>query len=124
MAEKRRKLIGHCPICDKELIVASLKCKNCDTEIKGEFALSPFNLLNTSQHEFALVFLKNAGNIKMIEKELNISYPTVKKNLDELLQALGIGDEKKPYLSRKDVLDSLKNGEISFEEAEKLLQEV
>ena len=60
----------------------------------------------------------------MIEKQLNISYPTVKKNMDELCKALGFSnvteaEDVKP--TRESVRIKLKNGEITFEEAEKML---
>lgn len=123
----KKSVIGTCPICKEDLYVKTLKCSNCDTELSGEFSLSPFDYLTKEQIEFALVFIKNQGNIKGIEKSLNISYPTVKKNIDDLCKALGFvssGDDdviQKEELSRDEVKRKLKNGEISFEEAEQLL---
>ncbi len=102
------------------------KCLRSDSgiEINGEFNLTPFDYLTKEQLQFALIFIKNQGNIKMIEKQLNISYPTVKKNLDELCLSLGfkafkIDNDVKP--SRESVKEKLKNGEITFEEAEDML---
>ena len=116
-----KQVIGQCPICQEELIVTKLTCPNCKTDIVGEFELSRFNHLSKEQLNFVLVFIKNQGNIKMIEKELGISYPTVKKNLDDVIIALGykVVDDK-----RSEILNRLKNGEIDFDEAEKLLQKL
>ena len=86
-----------------------------------------FSYLTVEQQNFALVFLKNAGNIKAIEKELNISYPTVKKNLDEVIKGLGFDEVTINYsekLTRSDILKMLKNKEITFEEAEGMLKEL
>ena len=119
-----KKVLGTCPVCGKQLNVSVLTCKECDTSIHGEFTLSKFDYLTASQQEFALVFLKNGGNIKLIEKELNISYPTVKKNLEDVIKALGfekiniIEGEK---MTKEEIYRALKNGEISFDEAEELL---
>lgn len=126
----KKNVIGYCPICNEKLTAKTLRCDHCDTEITGEFNLSPFDYLSKEQLDFALVFIKCEGNIKAIEKSLNVSYPTVKKNIDDLITALGMNnvttidsasliDNKK--LSREEVGKMLKNGEISFEEAEKLL---
>ena len=126
----KKNVIGYCPICNEKLIAKTLRCDNCDTEITGEFNLSPFDYLTKEQLDFALVFIKCEGNIKAIEKNLNISYPSAKKNIDDLINALGMNnvntieaseltDNKK--LSREEVGKMLKNGEITFEEAEKLL---
>lgn len=119
-------VLSKCPICGGELKVTKLECNNCNSKIEGEFKLSKFNYLSDEQLKFALVFLKNAGNIKAVEKELDISYPTVKKNLDELIEALGfsrvdIKGEVTEYNNRKDVLAALKDNRISYEEAKKIL---
>ena len=113
------KVINRCPICGDKLVVTSLRCEECETEIKGRFNLSVFDYLSESQQKFVLIFLKNGGNIKLIEKELGISYPTVKKILDEVSAVLGIASPNKE--TRESVLSKLKNDEISFEEAEALL---
>lgn len=123
----KKKILGYCPICDEKLMVSQLKCNECNTKIEGEFSLSKFDYLTVEQQNFALVFLKNAGNIKAIEKELNISYPTVKKNLDEVIKGLGFDEVTINYsekLTRSDILKMLKNKEITFEEAEGMLKEL
>lgn len=123
----KKKLLGTCPVCDGKLVVSELTCKDCGTKIKGEFNLSKFDYLSGELQEFALIFIKNAGNIKSVERDLNISYPTVKKNLDELIKNLGfdtvniIPEEK---MTRTEILRALKNKEITFETAEKMLKDV
>ena len=115
-------VIGECPICKSDLKVTRLTCTNCSTEITGNFKLSKFNYLSKEHLYFIEVFIKNKGNIKQIEKELGISYPTVKKNLDEVIVSLGykISDEDK--IKRADVLEKLEKGELSASEAAKLLK--
>lgn len=117
----KKNVIGYCPICNDKLTVKTLRCNKCETEISGEFLLTPFDYLSKEQLEFALIFIKNQGNIKNIEKTLKISYPTVKKNIDELCSALGFNSEIDNNPTREEVKRRLKNGEISFEEAEELL---
>ena len=117
----KNNIIGYCPICDKKLHVKTLKCESCGSEISGEFNLSKFDYLTKEQQEFALLFIRSQGNIKQIEKVMNISYPTVKKNLDDLIKALGYSVVEQ--VSRDEVKRRLKNGEISFEEAEIMLGE-
>lgn len=123
----KKKLLGTCPVCDGRLFVTELTCRACDTKLHGEFQLSKFDYLSSELQEFALVFIKNAGNIKGVEKDLGVSYPTVKKNLAELIRNLGyeskdvILEEK---MTREEVLRALKRKELSFDEAEKLLKEL
>lgn len=116
----KKNIIGYCPICKEKLIVKTLRCNHCDTEITGEFELNPFDYLSKEQLDFALVFIKNQGNIKGIEKELGISYPTVKKSIDDLCNSLSIKVSSDEDL-REETKRRLKNGEISFEEAERIL---
>lgn len=117
----KKQVIGKCPICNHDLYVKTLRCEECETEVTGEFTLSPFDYLTKEQIEFALVFIQNEGNIKGIEKSLNISYPTVKKNIDDLVRALGFTVEEENMVSRDDIKRKLKSGEITIEEAEELL---
>lgn len=123
----KKEVIGKCPICGHDLYVTKLSCGCCHSEITGEFTLSKFNYLSYEQLRFVEIFIKNGGNIKMIERELKISYPTVKKLLDEVTQALGYNKvtiEEEILPTRKEILDSLKNEDISFAEAEELLNKI
>jgi len=117
-----RNVIGECPICESDLIVTKLQCTNCKTEISGEFQLSKFNYLSKEHLYFIEVFIKNRGNIKQIEKELGISYPTVKRNLDEVIQSLGykVTDDNK--LKKEEIFKKLEKKEITALEAAKLLK--
>ncbi len=119
-----KHVIGECPICGQDLYVTKLQCSNCHTEISGEFQLSKFNYLSKENLYFIELFIKNKGSIKKLEKELKVSYPTVKKQLSEVITALGYTDDDsdEPMDYEKDqVLQRLANGEISSQEAMNLL---
>lgn len=119
----KKEVIGSCPICTNELKVTKLTCDSCGTNIDGEFELCNFCKLSGEERAFLEVFIKNRGNIKVIEKELNISYPTVKSRLDNLIKSLGYEvEEKENSVDKKEVLSKLNNGEISTEDALKLLR--
>ena len=85
-----KRLISKCPACHETLQVTTLKCPDCGMELKNTFDLSPFDLLDNEQFEFLITFLKNRGNLKEVQSEMQISYPTAKKELDELLAALNL----------------------------------
>lgn len=125
----QKYVIGECPICDHDLFVTKLQCSNCHTEISGEFQLSKFNYLTKEHLYFIELFIKNKGNIKKLEKELKVSYPTVKKMMSEVIESLGykVDDaDDDDEISQKDkdaILDKLSKGEISSEEALRLLKE-
>jgi hypothetical protein len=126
---KRKEVISNCPVCQHELSITRLHCNNCNIEITGDFNLSRLNYLSKDQLHFVELFLKNQGSIKSVEKEMNISYPTVKKLLNEVLLALGYDvdenmNENKTTIQRQQILDRLANKEISFDEATNLLRNV
>ena len=114
-------MIGLCPVCYHELTISKLSCNHCSTEISGKFKMSIFDKLSDEQKEFALTFIKNEGNIKKIEEDLGISYPTVKNKLKDLKKALGY-DNKESTVDKAEILEKISTGEITPEEGVKLLK--
>ena len=114
-------LISECPVCRKQLKITKLQCTHCHTTIENEFELSTFASLNKDQLIFIEVFLKCRGNIKEVEKELGVSYPTVRGKLDDIVTSLGYSTSKKVKTDRKKVMVMLENDEITAEEAISLL---
>jgi hypothetical protein len=116
------KILSKCPVCSSRLKATRLKCDGCSTVVENQFELSKFDYLNSEQLSFIEVFLKSRGNIKDVEKELGISYPTVRAKLDEVIVALGYTVAKqKPSTDKKEVIDMLEKGEITADEALKML---
>lgn len=119
----KKIVLGRCPICQSKLKVIRLQCGTCKTGIDGEFELDKFSYLTDEQKTFIEIFIKNRGNIKEIEKDLGISYPTVRRNLDQVIEALGYSvkpsDEE---VNKKDILEKLSVGALTPEEALKKLR--
>lgn len=123
------KIPHRCPVCDHEMKISKLSCTFCPTKIEGEFSSSKFCRLPAELLVFTETFIKCRGNIKEVEKELGISYPTVRSRLDSVIEALGYGGEKvresgyekinssEEALRRQEILESLERGEISAQEA-------
>ncbi|MDW8802058.1 DUF2089 domain-containing protein [Clostridium sp. A1-XYC3] len=117
------RVISKCPVCNSKLKIAKLRCSKCSTVIENDFEFSKFEYLNEEYLNFMEVFLKCRGNIKDVEKELGISYPTVRAKLDEVVSALGYSVVKKPTVGSKEILDMLEKGEISAEQAVNMMKE-
>ena len=116
------KVLTKCPICSEELKITKLECSNCNTNIENDFSFSKFEKLSQEQLHFVEVFLSCRGNIKDVEKKLNISYPTVRGKLDEINQTLGLNARKNIDNEKQHIMNMLENGEISSDEAIKLLK--
>ncbi|MGC4190976.1 MAG: DUF2089 domain-containing protein [Thermomicrobiales bacterium] len=114
---------GQCPVCASELHVTRLECATCGTGIDGHFRLNRFSRLSPDHLAFLETFVKNRGIIKDVEAELGISYPTVRARLDDVIRALGFPaqeDGMRPSQAREErrqILEALRNKEISAEQA-------
>lgn len=124
-------VLTKCPVCTHQLKAVKLTCQNCGTNIENTFDFPKLMHLTREQLDFVEVFILCRGNIKDVEKELNISYPTVRAKLDQVIEELGdtkvnfasddINEKKRKIDSaasnRQIILDQLEKGEISPEEA-------
>ncbi len=117
------KLISRCPVCSGRLRAVKLKCSKCSTVIENEFELSKFESLGEEQLSFMEIFVKCRGNIKDVERELGISYPTVRAKLDEVISALGYTIAKKPSVESTEIIDMLEKGEITADQAVSMMKE-
>ena len=124
------KIPNNCPICGGELAVTTLYCNSCDTTISGHFhpEVNPLGMLSKEQIQFILTFIRCEGRFNRMEEEMNLSYPTLRNRLNDIIRAMGYepGKEDTSGILSEDerinVLDRLANGEISAEEAQLLLK--
>jgi hypothetical protein len=86
-------VIATCPVCSDELTIARLHCRSCGTALEGEFGVGRFGRLDREQMHLLESFLRSRGNLKEMERELGISYPTVRGRVDALVRALGLSDD-------------------------------
>jgi hypothetical protein len=123
-------LPGSCPFCGGAIAVTSFLCGKCDAEVKGHFTANKLAALDGPQAEFALAFIRNRGNIKELERELGVSYPTVRARLDDVNRALGFrikedaaaADETRSR--RAEVLAAVEEGEMTAAEAAEALKQL
>jgi hypothetical protein len=118
-----------CPVCQQTLAVTRLHCQACDTAIEGRFQLGGFGQLTPEQLAFAAAFIKNEGKLNRLERELDLSYPTLRARLTELIRAMGFEPGQEEAASagaaeadRLRVLDELAAGKLSADEAIKALK--
>jgi len=84
-------VISTCPVCSGELAVTRLHCRSCGTTLEGEFSVGRFGRLTKEQLALLESFLRSRGNLRDMERELGISYPTVRSRVEALVRALGFG---------------------------------
>jgi len=119
--------LTRCPVCQNELVVSRLHCPSCDTVVEGRFTAGHFANLNQEQLHFIVTFVRCEGKINRMEDELNLSYPTIRNRLHEVIRALGFepGKDETPEITtdqRNRILEDLNAGKISAAEATRLLR--
>jgi len=85
------EVISTCPVCQHDLEVTRLRCRECGTTLEGEFTVGRFARLDRDQMRILESFLRSRGNLRDMERELGLSYPTVRGRVDTLVRALGLG---------------------------------
>ena len=107
---KEREPVTTCPVCGESLTVRALSCQACELELRGRFSFPRLARLPRELQDVIEVFLRCRGNIKEVERELGISYPTVSKKLDAinlLLLSMGSTDAAKARILRQLEADEL-----------------
>lgn len=130
-------VISTCPVCSGELAVTRLHCRSCGTTLEGDFSVGRFGRLSRDQLALLESFLRSRGNLRDMERELGLSYPTVRSRVEALVRSLGFGprgdaDEIAPEVSdpasaavdanailasRQQILERLARHEIGAEDA-------
>ena len=123
-------VISTCPVCSNELAVTRLHCSSCGTTLEGDFSVGRFGRLNREQMALLDSFLRSRGNLREMERELGISYPTVRSRVEALVRALGFGpradaddvddgagEAAVPARTREEILQALARHEMTADEA-------
>jgi len=85
-------VIAICPVCEQELSVTRLHCRSCGTTLDGDFRVGRFGRLTREQMDLLEGFLRSRGNLREMERESGLSYPTLRGRVDALIRALGLGE--------------------------------
>lgn len=121
--------VSQCPACFGDLRVAELECERCGTVIRGHFSPGPWMRLQPDQWDFVLRFLKVRGNLREMERELGVSYPTIRARLEQILRVLGLEEGEVAGTGGSvgeagSVLQALEAGELSVDEAIQKLENI
>lgn len=128
--EKLKKLLTRDPVGGGDLYVSELTSDDSGITIRGRFEIPRYARLDEDQSRFLETFLRCRGMLNSVERELGISYPTVRSRLDALLGALDMAPYKeepkkdKSAEKKKQILEQLEKGEITAEQAKDKLKAV
>jgi hypothetical protein len=98
------------------LVVERVRLTDTDVAIEGSFELPQLARLNLEDQVFITAFVRCHGSIKEMEQVFGVSYPTIKSRLTRIANGLEFV-ETNPAPSQAEILERLKRGEITAQEA-------
>jgi hypothetical protein len=123
-----RKILERCPSCRGDLEITRVNCTSCETIVVARYQPCPFCRLSPESTRFLETFVKCRGNVKQMERELDISYWTVRRMLDDLILELGLEaepiEEIDSSAEQRAILEQLNQGEITAAQAAELLSQL
>ena len=121
--------VQSCPACRGPLVTTRLWCPDCDLTIEGRFdGGGAFGGLTAEQLAFVATFVRCEGKFTRMQRELDLSYPTLRTRLHACIRAMGFepGDEPsggpEAEARRAKVIADLDAGRITVEQAFELLE--
>lgn len=100
----------------RAVVVERVRLAENGVAIEGAFELPKLAQLAAEDQVFVAAFVRSHGSIKEMEHVFGVSYPTVKARLNRIAASLEFV-ELDPRPSRAEVLERLKRGEITADEA-------
>lgn len=98
------------------IVVERVRVAGKDIAIEGHFELPQLARLSLEDQVFVTAFVRSHGSIKEMEQVFGVSYPTIKSRLNRIAQSLEFVDTN-PTPSRVEILNRLKRGEITAQDA-------
>src|SRR3954468_18581878 len=100
----------------RPILVERVRVQDSDIAIEGAFELPRLAQLSAEDRVFVAAFVRSHGSIKEMEQVFGVSYPTVKARLNRIAASLSfVETDVRP--GRSEVLERLKRGEITPEQA-------
>ncbi|MEU8609217.1 DUF2089 domain-containing protein [Actinoplanes sp. NPDC048791] len=100
----------------RPFVVERVRLTGSDIAIEGAFEPPQLAQLTVEDQVFVTAFVRCHGSIKEMERIFGVSYPTIKSRLNRITQLLDFV-ETDPAPSRADVIDRLRRGEITAQQA-------
>jgi hypothetical protein len=98
------------------IVVERVRLPERHIAIEGSFELPQLARLTLEDQVFVTAFVGCHGSIKEMERIFGVSYPTIKSRLTRIANSLEFV-ETNPKPSRSEILDRLKRGEITAQDA-------
>ena|SRR5690606_7485271 len=112
-----------CSVCNGLLAVREMACPDCDVHVSGEFRFPRLLRLSAKNLFLAEALILSGGNLKSLAQALDVSYPTVRKRVDDLiaeLETLRAEDERRI----DEILHAVETGKIPAGKGTRMIKEL
>jgi hypothetical protein len=110
-------------ITNEPIVVERVRLLEKDIAIEGSFDLPQLARLSSEDQVFITAFVRSHGSIKEMERVFGVSYPTIKARLTRIADSLEFV-ETDPTPSKSEILERLREGKISAEDAIREMEEL
>lgn len=113
----------NCPTCQTTMEVSELHCTHCNLKLQGSFQVSRLARLSRDHMKLAEAFLLSGGNLKQLAEQMQLSYPTLRRKVDDMIAALkktGEEDAKRA----EEILAKIEQGKMNPQEGLRLIREM
>ena len=120
MAEKIHQQHA-CGYCDGKLRITRMTCEDCALGYEGDFETPRLARLSREDQQFIELFVLSSGSLKRVAEVENISYPTVRNRLDNLIARLN--DEiDRDRVRRQRILEDIDSGRIKPKQGMRMIE--
>jgi len=113
----------HCSVCDGLLRVREMICPACELQLSGDFSFPRLMRLSRKNLVLGEALILAGGNLKDLASSLGVSYPTVRKRVDGLIEELHelrAADERKI----EEILRGIESGAVPAAKGTRMIKEL
>lgn len=113
----------NCPVCKGKLKLSKLLCEGCDLVMEGNFNLPRVARLAPEHRILVEQMILCGGNLKDLAVEVGVSYPTLRRKVDEMiaeLKSLKNADDA----AVSSILDGMEKGAVKADEGIRKVKEI
>ena len=112
---------GTCPQCTSRMRIETLHCWRCGTTVTGRIAIPILATLPDELARFVERFLAANGSLSQVQKEMECSYPKVRRLMNEAMAALR-AEVDAALREKEEILEALEDERLDGKEAVQLLR--
>jgi hypothetical protein len=115
----KKLILTSCPCCSLPMRTSAMSCVVCGVKIEADFIKSNLDSLSLDDQKFLEQFLLAGFSIKKLEQTSPLGYAAIRSRLDRLIE--NFKSIKQMDVQKKQILEELRKGEISVEQAKEKL---